>query len=87
MGREVVVKFSLTYNTRAHRLLADPGLAPELICAGAEGLRYGGLLMIIMAYVTGGTLSNFLHSSPHQNYLDAIITLVRTVACRKPGFW
>ncbi|KAM6489346.1 hypothetical protein JOM56_015247 [Amanita muscaria] len=77
-GKEVVVKFSLTYNTRAHRLLADHGLAPELIYDGTEGLRYGGLLMIVMDYVKGGTtLSKFLHSSPHQDRLDAVIKSVK----------
>jgi hypothetical protein len=41
-GREVVVKFSLTYNTRAHRLLAYHDLAPELIGHVRGGPRYGG---------------------------------------------
>ena len=76
-GREVVVKFPLTYNIRAHRLLADHDLAPELIYDGTEGPRYGGLFMIVMDYVKGGTLSKFLESSPHQRRLDAIITSVR----------
>ena len=38
-GREVVVKFPLTYNTRAHRLLADHDLAPDLIYDGTERPR------------------------------------------------
>ena len=49
----MVVKFPLTYNTRAHRLLADCDLTPELIYDGTEGPRY--LFMIIMDYVKGGT--------------------------------
>jgi hypothetical protein len=76
--REVVVKFPLTYNTRAHRLLADHGLAPEVIYDGTEGPCYGGLLMIVMDYVKRArTLSKFLYSSPHQGRLDAVITSVR----------
>ena len=44
----MVVKFSLTYNAHAHRLLAGHDLAPELICDGTEGPGYGGLLMIVV---------------------------------------
>ena len=58
----MVVKFALTYNTRAHRLLADHGLAPELIYDGTASCRYGGLLMVVMDYAKGKTLSKFRHT-------------------------
>ena len=78
-GKEVVVKFTPTYNARAHRLLADRGFAPELIYDGTEGPRYGGLLMIVMEDAKGGTLSRLLNSSPRPPWsrLDTIITSVK----------
>ena len=78
-GKEVVVKFTPTYNARAHRLLADRGLAPELIYDGTEGPRYGGLLMIVMDDAKGGTLSELLNSSPRPPWsrLDTIIASVK----------
>ncbi|KAF8331812.1 hypothetical protein F5887DRAFT_994791 [Amanita rubescens] len=75
-GKEVVVKFVLTYNTRAHCLLAGDGLAPGLIYDGTKGPRYGGLLMVVMDYVKGGTLTELLRSSPPKSRLDPIIKSV-----------
>lgn len=73
----MVVKFTSTYNVHAHRLLADKGLAPKLIYDGTEGPRYGGLIMIVMDHVKGGTtLDELLHSSSSRELLDAIINSV-----------
>ena len=77
-GKKVVVKFAQTYNTRAHRLLAQHGFAPELIYDGTEGPFYGGLSMIVMDYVEGITLSESLATPPFLAHQDAVIASIRT---------
>ncbi len=76
--RHVVVKFVSTYSIRAHNLLAEKGLAPEIIYDGTNKPRHGDLFMIVMEYVKGKTLTQFLQSSPSQERLDAVLTLVTT---------
>ncbi|KAG5634558.1 hypothetical protein H0H81_001534 [Sphagnurus paluster] len=59
---DIVVKFVDRYGERAHRLLADNGLAPELLYCGSPGLNeeepsYESLSMIVMGFVKGKTLA------------------------------
>lgn len=77
-GTKVIVKFALKYNAEAHCLLADNDLAPKLLYNGANGRRYGGLIMLVMEYVEGQILGEYLHSSPSQEHLEAIMKLVET---------
>ncbi|KDR79822.1 hypothetical protein GALMADRAFT_91974 [Galerina marginata CBS 339.88] len=60
---DIVVKFADRYGERAHRLLADNGLAPELLYCGSPRLNdedpsYESLFMIVMGFVEGTTLAN-----------------------------
>jgi len=77
-NRHVVVKFVSTYSMRAHTLLAGHDLAPGIIYDGTspDKLRHGGLSMIVMEYVTGKTLTEYLQSSPSQERLDAVLKSV-----------
>ena len=59
--RDVVVKFVERYGVRAHRLLADNGLAPELLYCGSPHLQdkdpsYNSISMVVMEFVRGETL-------------------------------
>lgn len=59
--RDVVVKFVDRYGERAHRLLADKGLAPELLYCGSPHLQdkdpsYNSISMVVMEFVRGDTL-------------------------------
>lgn len=54
---EVVVKFTTDYHEKAHRLLADRGLAPKLHgCHPVVGLR--GMKMIVMERADGNLMSS-----------------------------
>lgn len=74
----VVVKFVSTYSIRAHNLLAEKGLAPMIIYDGTDGPRFGELSMIVMEYVKGDTLTQFLQSSPPAERLDTVLASVTT---------
>lgn len=59
---DIVVKFVDRYGERAHRLLAEDGLAPELLYCGPPRLNkedpsYDSLSMIVMGFVEGETLA------------------------------
>ena len=59
--RDVVVKFVERYGETAHRLLADNGLAPELLYCGSPHLQdkdpsYNSISMVVMEFVRGETL-------------------------------
>jgi serine/threonine protein kinase len=59
--RDVVVKFVDRYGGRAHRLLVDNGLAPDLLYCGSPHLQdkdpsYNSISMVIMELVRGETL-------------------------------
>ena len=61
-AQDIVVKFVDRYGERAHRLLADVGLAPKLFFCGSPCLRdedpsYWSLSMVIMEYIDGKTLA------------------------------
>ncbi|KAF8592953.1 hypothetical protein BDV93DRAFT_461920, partial [Ceratobasidium sp. AG-I] len=52
------VKFAESYNAKAHRLLAEKRLAPELLFVSSEhGFKVGGRTMIVMEKVRGKTLA------------------------------
>jgi serine/threonine protein kinase len=55
----IVVKFVQTYNFAAHRLLASHGLAPQLLYPETDEyepvLTFGGLKLVVMAFVDGLT--------------------------------
>jgi serine/threonine protein kinase len=58
---DIVVKFVNRYGEKAHRLLADNGLAPELLYCGSPGLNdeqpsYASLSMVVMEFIEGQTL-------------------------------
>ncbi|KAF9484913.1 hypothetical protein BDN70DRAFT_917313 [Pholiota conissans] len=48
--KEVIVKFTVRYNEKAHRILATAGLAPELHFCGRI---VGGLYMVVMDRICG----------------------------------
>jgi serine/threonine protein kinase len=61
-GQDVVVKFVERYGERAHRLLADAGLAPKLLYCGSlqfndDDPSYRSISLVVMEYVDGETLA------------------------------
>jgi serine/threonine protein kinase len=61
-GRDIVVKYVDRYGERAHRILAQEGLAPNLLYYGTPHLRddepsYQSVSMVVMEYVDGETLA------------------------------
>ena len=60
---EVVVKFTARYNVKAHRLLAEAGLAPRLYSCSRV---LGELYMVVMEFLPGKTM---LHSCRGCKYL------------------
>jgi serine/threonine protein kinase len=61
-GQDIVVKFVDRYGERAHRLLADTGLAPKLLYYGSPRLKsdepsYRSISMVVMEFVDGETLA------------------------------
>ncbi|KAF8601301.1 hypothetical protein BDV93DRAFT_475718 [Ceratobasidium sp. AG-I] len=72
---EVVVKFVQTYCTRAHRLLANAGLAPKLLFDSEKLLPTAGDRMIVMEYVPNTDLYDYLglpSTKPGSAELEAI---------------
>ena len=61
-ARDIVVKFVDQYGERAHRTLAERGLAPTLFYCGRPSLdkepRYHNLSMVVMDYIDGDTLAS-----------------------------
>jgi serine/threonine protein kinase len=61
-GQDVVVKFVEQYGERAHRLLADAGMAPKLLYCGSPRFdndqpSYRSISLVVMEYVDGETLA------------------------------
>jgi serine/threonine protein kinase len=63
LPRDIVVKFVDRYGERAHRVLAEEGLAPKILYCGSPRLEdsegqpsYHSLLMVVMEYVNGEPL-------------------------------
>ncbi|KAJ7696872.1 hypothetical protein B0H14DRAFT_3039825 [Mycena olivaceomarginata] len=56
---DIVVKFVRSYGEVVHRLLAEKGLAPQLLYCGRVDLAasYSGIKMVVMGFVAGKTLS------------------------------
>lgn len=74
-GKVVVVKFTQTYCSRAHRLLADAGLAPKLLFDSGKLLPNAGDRMIVMEYVANTDLYDYLRlpsTKPESSELQAI---------------
>ena len=63
-AQDIVVKFVDHYGERAHRLLAEHGLAPTLFYCGSlcldkpEEPSYHSLSMVVMDYIDGDTLAS-----------------------------
>ena len=75
-AREIVVKFVERYSERAHRLLAEEGLAPRLLHFGPLEL-YGSLSMVVMEYIRGETFT--LAKSKMNN--DTVKTVKSEIKC------
>lgn len=70
-ARDIVVKFVDRYGVRAHRLLADAGLAPALLYFGPPRLSeeepsYRSLFMVVMEYIEGQTLATAKAKMDHK---------------------
>lgn len=61
-AQDIVVKFVDHYGERAHRLLAENGLAPTLLYHGSPRIdkepSYHALSMVVMDYIDGDTLAS-----------------------------
>ncbi|QRV85642.1 WaaY domain-containing protein [Ceratobasidium sp. AG-Ba] len=69
--KDIVVKFSETYNGYAHRLLSDLSLAPELLFDGStnmEAPRPSGRVMIVMEYIQARDLTKLGFPVPESVY-------------------
>ncbi|KAG9120965.1 hypothetical protein FRC07_003280, partial [Ceratobasidium sp. 392] len=69
--KEIVVKFSETYNGDAHRLLSDVSLAPELLFDGSidtQAPRPSGRVMIVMEYIQARDLTKLGRPVPESVY-------------------
>lgn len=67
-SKEIVVKFPETYNIKAHRLLADAGLAPKVFFDSSEPsepFTPAGRAMIVMERVRGKDLSQVAGPVPN----------------------
>jgi serine/threonine protein kinase len=74
-GRDVIIKFALTYNEEAHRLLAQEGYAPQLYHVSRK--LYGGLRLIVMDRVRGRMLDDGgrLNASQYAGLKEALKVL------------
>ena len=64
--QDIVVKFVNRYGEKAHRILADEGLAPKLLYCGSPRLdgdqpSYQSISMVVMEYIDGDTLAVAKH--------------------------
>ena len=65
--REVVVKFTLMYNSSVHKLLHQNGMAPEIF---AEDELCGGWKVIVMEYIVGQSLHECCNILTHTQKQD-----------------
>jgi serine/threonine protein kinase len=77
-GQDIVVKFVDRYGERAHRLLADADLAPELLYYGTPHVKddqpsYQSISMVVMKFVAGDTLAEAM-----QTMNEEMIEMVRS---------
>ena len=61
-AQDVVIKFVDRYGEKAHRILADEGLAPKLLYCGSprhddDQPSYQSISMVVMEYIDGDTLA------------------------------
>ncbi|KAJ6494397.1 hypothetical protein C8R45DRAFT_824657 [Mycena sanguinolenta] len=78
--RSVVVKFAQTYCPEAHELLAQKGLAPQLLYCGPVDHSNGApsyrlLKMIVMQYIDGKTVAQLQGNVP-ENFPEQLTSLV-----------
>jgi serine/threonine protein kinase len=83
-AQDIVVKFVERYGERAHRILADEGLAPKLFFYGSPRLSedqpsYRSLSMVVMEYIDGETLAQVKEEMDAQTTEDVRIELRRAV--------
>jgi hypothetical protein len=83
--RDIVVKFVARYGERAHRLLANDGLAPELFYCGSPHLKdddpsYHSLSMVVMDYIDGDTLTLAKANLNEEAAKEVRLKLVRALA-------
>jgi serine/threonine protein kinase len=60
--RMIAIKFTTRYNERGHRLLAEHGLAPELLCVrtdNKDGRECGYRVMVVMEFLDGQTATEY----------------------------
>ncbi|CAK5281684.1 unnamed protein product [Mycena citricolor] len=72
LPRSVVVKFAQTYCPEAHELLAEKGLAPQLLYCGPvdpsqDAPSYQPLKMIVMEYIDGKTVAQLQGRVPPED--------------------
>lgn len=78
----VVVKFGRRYGGAAHRALHSVHRAPELLYDGTEdsnGADFGGLKMVVMAWVEGTTLDKHKPMTQRQESNDQLRTQLHEV--------
>ncbi|KAG9081028.1 hypothetical protein FRC06_005896 [Ceratobasidium sp. 370] len=73
-GDLIVVKFAQQYSAEAHRILMEQGLAPQLLYDSEQPLGCG-MRMIVMSYVSGGNLYDFLDKCPEDKRGTAVQTI------------
>jgi serine/threonine protein kinase len=61
-AQDIVVKFVDRYGEKAHRIIADEGLAPKLLYCGSprhdeNQPSYQSIFMVVMEYIDGDTLA------------------------------
>ena len=76
--QDIVVKFVERYSEKAHRLLAEAGLAPRVLYCGPVSCdpkqpSYDSLTMVVMAYIDGST-----YGSAKSTMTRAMKTTVRS---------
>ncbi len=65
-AQDIVIKFVDRYGQKAHRILADEGLAPKLLYCASPRLNddqpsYQSISMVVMEYIKGDTLAVAKH--------------------------
>ena len=61
-GQLIVVKFTDRYNANGHRLLAEHGLAPQLLYISSENMdagHFGYRVMVVMEFLAGQTAEDY----------------------------
>jgi serine/threonine protein kinase len=83
-AQDIVVKFVDRYGERAHRALANEGLAPKLLFCGSPRLSqeqpsYQSLSMVVMEYIDGETLAQIKEKMNEQTKEKVRLELQRAL--------